>query len=378
MNMEKIVLSSCPEWIEAEDGAGTERTERTEKKVPRFRMVANTGGPMQLGGFPKPVIVELAGVVFKQSIPIRLNHQANQGIGHTERIKVENGQLVAEGIISRENIWSSEVVKSGKLGFPWQASIGGSVLDAEDVPAGQVVIANGQSVKGPCIVVRKMELKEISFVDNGADEHTKAEVTAERKVSCMDETKENENELKEQIAALQNEMKLLALRASRPSVPVQASSEPEAGRVLEASFLMNCGMAGKELEAAGFNQNTINAASEHSNRGESIQSVIRRYSDDNSGRFTDGTIRAAFQRSSVQASGGVAVGGYSTVSLPGIFSNVANKLLEKGYLDFPDPTSELSKDISVNDFKETSMYTPPYGRRDRALCPRRGTGTYRP
>ena len=54
------------------------------KDLPRFRMVAYTGGLMQLAGFPHPVVVDLAGLeIPSQNLPVRLDHERRQGVGHT-------------------------------------------------------------------------------------------------------------------------------------------------------------------------------------------------------------------------------------------------------------------------------------------------------
>ena len=43
-----------------------------EKELPRFRMVAYSGGPMQIAGFSHPVVVDLAGLdIPSQNLPIR-------------------------------------------------------------------------------------------------------------------------------------------------------------------------------------------------------------------------------------------------------------------------------------------------------------------
>ena len=164
----------CPLTVEAADGP--------DKQMPRFRMVAYTGGVMRIAGFPHPVVVDLEGLAIdRQDIPVRLDHNPRQGVGHTQRVVIENGQVVAEGLVSRDTSWARDVAKSGVNGFPWQASIGAAVVDAEFIPNGQHVTVNGRTFDGPLHVVRKAILKEISFVDSGADTATSARIAANSK-----------------------------------------------------------------------------------------------------------------------------------------------------------------------------------------------------
>ena len=68
------------------------------ESLPRFRMVAYSGGLMHIAGFPHPVVVDLAGMeIPSQSLPIRLDHERRQGVGHTRRIAIDDGKLVATG-----------------------------------------------------------------------------------------------------------------------------------------------------------------------------------------------------------------------------------------------------------------------------------------
>jgi hypothetical protein len=49
--------------------------------LPRFSMVAYTGGPMRIGGWRYPVIVDLAGLgIPSQNRPIRFGHDAASGV----------------------------------------------------------------------------------------------------------------------------------------------------------------------------------------------------------------------------------------------------------------------------------------------------------
>jgi hypothetical protein len=147
--------------------------------LPRFRMVAYTGGPMRIAGWRYPVVVDLAGLAIpSQNRPIRFGHDATSGVGHTDVIRVDGGQLIATGVVSRDTAAAKEIVVSSKNGFPWQASIGAAVEEFEFVKESQKAIVNGRSFDGPVNVVRKATLGEISFVDLGADGNTSAQVAA--------------------------------------------------------------------------------------------------------------------------------------------------------------------------------------------------------
>jgi hypothetical protein len=160
--------------IEAGADAGADGT----SKLPRFSMVAYTGGPMRIAGWRYPVVVDLAGLsIPSQSRPIRFGHD------------MASGRLVAAGIVSRDTAAAKEIVASARNGFPWQASLGAAVEQFEFVKEDQSVQVNGREFKGPVNVVRKAALGEISFVDLGADGNTTASVAAAAKEkSIMSET----------------------------------------------------------------------------------------------------------------------------------------------------------------------------------------------
>jgi len=149
--------------------------------LPKFRMVAYTGGPMRIAGWRYPVVVDLAGLAIpSQNRPIRFGHNASSagGVGHTDAIRVESGQLIATGVVSRDTAAAKEIVVSSKNGFPWQASIGASVEEFEFIKENQKTSVNGRTFDGPVNVVRKATLGEISFVGLGADGNTSAQVAA--------------------------------------------------------------------------------------------------------------------------------------------------------------------------------------------------------
>ena len=173
--MSDIIAMQCqPQWIAAE------KDDEGKPRLPRFEMTAYTGGQMMVAGFRGPIVVDLDGMqIPAKAIPIRLQHDVSRGIGHTDAVSKDGGQLVASGIVSRRTVDALEVVESGVNGFPWQASIGASADRLEVIKAGQPVSVNGQDFVGPLTVVRESKLSEISFVDLGADGATSATIAAE-------------------------------------------------------------------------------------------------------------------------------------------------------------------------------------------------------
>ena len=176
---EALSLVCEPGAIQIEALADVEASGDGKPRLPRFSMVAYTGGPMRIAGWRYPVIVDLAGMAIPtQNRPIRFGHDMQSGVGHTDAIKIEGGQLLAAGVVSRDTAAAKEIVISARNGFPWQASIGAAVEEFEFIKENQRVMANGREFAGPVNVVRKATLGEISFVDLGADGQTSASVAA--------------------------------------------------------------------------------------------------------------------------------------------------------------------------------------------------------
>jgi len=176
---EALSLLSEPGALVIEAAGDGEAASDGKPRLPRFSMVAYTGGPMRIAGWRYPVIVDLAGLAIpSQSRPIRFGHDMQSGVGHSDAIRVEEGKLVATGVVSRDTTAAKEIVVSARNGFPWQASIGATVEEYEFVKESQKTIVNGREFLGPVNVVRKATLGEISFVDLGADGQTSAQVAA--------------------------------------------------------------------------------------------------------------------------------------------------------------------------------------------------------
>jgi len=396
--------------------------------LPRFSMIAYTGGPMRIAGWRYPVIVDLSGLSIPlQARPIRLQHDENKGVGHTDSIRVEGGKLLASGVISRDTADAKEVVTSSRNGFPWQASIGASVDVSEFVKENKSVLVNGQTHHGPVNVVRRATLGEISFVDLGADGNTSAiaatkagentsmskdatettdtttnaegteapkaeakatggtdaaappitaaattnapaDPVAEIRASAAAEVKRIADvrakcgDKHADIAAKAiaegwdaNKTELEVLRASRPEAPaVHSPDNATSTAILEAACLMSGGIAGNSLLDSHGKQ-AVEAASKKYKGSLGLQELLLEaaWANGYTGRtFRDSraVLRYAFAGSSIQAQG------YSTISIGGILSNVANKFLLEGFFSVERSWREICAIRNVTDFKTVTSY----------------------
>ncbi len=386
---QKLIFACAPKWIEA-----AAEVDGKPAGLPRFSMTAYTGGPMRLSGWRYPVILELSGLsIPSPNRPIRMGHDAAQGVGHTDAITIENGQLVAGGVVSRDTGAAKEVIISSRNGFPWQASIGASVEDAEFIREGQKAVVNGREWSGPLNIVRKATLGEISFVDLGADGETsarvaanategeinpdteaqvieqettevKTDIAAQMRAEAAAETeriagvrricagKHDEIEVKairEGWSAMQCELHVL--RADRPKTPdiMQRSEAPVTGLVLEAA----CVLAEKlNQPEKHYDAEVLDCASRRF-RGMGLQELFLEAAWANgytgrSFRASREVMRFAFGRD-VKA-------GLSTVDIGGILSNVANKFLLDGFYAVERTWRNICAIRNVPDFKTITSY----------------------
>jgi hypothetical protein len=418
MNMPAPTLESIPKHLDllcqADVTIEASEPQGQGESVPRFAMLAYSGGPMRVEGWKFPVVVDLHGLAIpSQRRPVRFGHSMFAGVGHTERIAVEDGRLMAEGIVSRDTAAAREVVTSGKRGFPWQASIGARVVDAQFVKAGGSAVVNGRSIDGPVYVARKTVLGEISFVDLGADGNTAATIAASQEGNSMDETQVTSQTAATEgsaehpaveaagteagsIAATQpvdavaeiraqalaetqrigsirrickgshadiearaigegwttDKCELEVLRASRPKAPaLHVVDHSLSGRILEAACFMTGKLTGVEEI---YDDQTLEAASKRFRGDMGLQELLLEaaWANGYTGRnFRDSraVLRFAFGHD-IQAAG------LSTIDIGGILSNVSNKFLLEGFFSVERTWRNICAVRNVSDFKTVTSY----------------------
>ncbi|MCC5786892.1 MAG: Mu-like prophage major head subunit gpT family protein [Phycisphaerales bacterium] len=384
--------------FEIEGAGGGEGAGGAAAPLPRFRMVAYSGGPMKVAGWRHPVVIDLAGLAIPSpSRPIRFGHDATAGVGHTDQVSVDEGRLVATGMISRDTPAAREVVVSARNGFPWQASVGASVEGFEFLRENQTATVNGREVAGPLNIVRKSTLGEISFVDLGADGSTSATIAAGGSSPQSPDLSPQEtgaggpaSEASSAVAAMRAQVaaeseriaavrrlcagqhaeiearairdgwdatrtELEVLRASRPKAPaIHAPAAPAMNqRVLEAACVLSGRLSSPERHCA---EQDLEAATRAFGQSIGLQELLLHaaWANGYTGRtFRDwhGVMDAAFGRPphGIDASN-------STLSIGGILSNVANKFLLEGFFSVERTWRNITAVRSVTDFKAVTSY----------------------
>lgn len=365
--------------------------------MPEFTLVAYTGGKARPKDFPCPVVVDLQGIdIPVQKIPVRFEHKSYQGVGHTDKIVVVGNEVLAGGVVSRDTSWARDVAQSAKNGFPWQASMGGPIHQTEYVPFGQKCTVNGREFEGELYIIRKMTLKEISFVDLGADENTSAIIEAQLEEKDNFEMTNNSETKTEQkpestpgvmqkpqidtvqmmvefqqrmvidqrrIAAIEkiggNKFPDLEAKAIEDGWAVekfhaefQSKTMPNATKIYVTGTHQNQGgLKSTALEAIALATSGSSSAFLESQYDEKTLEQIDKFRGIGVQEFCELACGGQYLPKYRRDSRGWLEAAFSSASLPGILSNVANKVLLEGFLTMDDTWKKIVKTASVNNFQ---------------------------
>jgi hypothetical protein len=145
------------------------------------------------------------------------------------------------------------------------------------------------------------------------------------------------------------------IRADRPAGPaIHASRSEMNGSVIEAAMCQALRISGHEKE---FDDKTLQAAHSQYKGRVGLQQVIIQAAAANGAPISIGTrIHAGNIREILKFAMSDIHAAMSTVSLPGILSNVANKEILMGYMNTDQVWREISDVKTVNDFKTVTSY----------------------
>lgn len=355
----------------------------------RFSMEAYSGGTLRQPWSPDPIVIDLAGMQFKQVIPVVVDHtyQFECVLGQTSSVRADAGALLIDGEILAATEVAATIGQLASAGYECQASVGADVHAVQRVAQGDTVTVNGRTFQGPVRIVTSSTLREVSFVVLGADAETRVRVAAmQQEKSMADENYsppadaptgptgqagvenppnqetpmsqsargpvDNSGErivaaldrLEQRLAKVENSHGADGVRASRPSSPPVGGqafhAEPQ---VIEAALAMQAGL--KSLERV-YDERTLEAA--HAKRRDvSLSDVFvqaaRANGYDGTSKVNDSSlpviIRAAF----------------ASHQIADLLSNLANKFLLNGFNAVDAAWQRISAVRSVNDFKVINL-----------------------
>lgn len=362
------------------------------EKQPTFRLVANTGKqPMQLEGFFDPVVIDLEGARFaKDATPVIADHDTSKRIGHTttQEIVPQRG-IFATGIVSSASEAAQAFVKDSRSGFPFEASVGASVLQANHLEIGANAIVNGTEFTGPLIIARQVLIREISVTVLGGDLDTSAIAANSQSMEFSSMSQSQSLQTQRQNLAVEEErvdgiraaasdfrfasirqvalpngeklplmlakskaiaegmsvsdFELALFRSARDIIPEDApgvvlnAAESRGTQVLECALAKHVNLPSVEKE---YGEQVLEAAEK---LGATSLYDIAKLTAKSVGfqgdwRSKDQVLRAAF----------------SSGSLGTLLSNIATKQLEDAYRAFPSAAKIVAKKLSAENFKENT------------------------
>lgn len=378
---ESLSIHAGMQWIAAAKADGGPK---------RFSMEAYSGGTIRQPWSPDPIVIDLAGMQFKQVLPVVVDHtyQFECVLGQTSAVRADAGALLIDGELLAATEVAVTIAQLASAGYECQASVGCDVHAVQRVAQGDSVTVNGRTFQGPVRVVTSSTLREVSFVVLGADAETRVRVAAKlpQEMSMADESYsppadaptgptgqagvENPpnqetpmsqsargpvdihgdrivaalDRLEQRLAKVETSHGADGVRASRPSSPpVGGAAFGAEPKVIEAALAMQAGL--KSLEQS-YDERTLEAA--HAKRRDvSLSDVFvqaaRANGYDGTSKVSDSSlpviIRAAF----------------ASHQIADLLSNLANKFLLNGFNAVDSAWQRIAAVRSVNDFKVINL-----------------------
>ena len=376
----------------------------------KVKGLAYSGGKMRLFGWSRPVVVDLSGMNIHGDVPLLTDHtNFTEGrIGLVTATLTESGLEIAGEIVAGGDA-AENIVTQGKAGADWQLSIGAEVEAAELVQEGKRVV-NGIEHEAPFYHVTKSTLREVSVVAVGADKATHMKVTASLQLkgnSIMEKEVIGNGELgtgngeakpaatveaamptapaaepvdvkavaaeavkveRERVAMIKavcngefaeieaqaiaegwdknqvNEAVLAAFRKKQPVADVNITIKKDKSmnaKHIEAALSLRAGIDGDSL-AKSMGEEAVEAAAKDADMP--LAGILAECM-----KLEGMSVPRSFDNAAIKAA-------FSTVSLPGILSNVAQKKLLQAYQAQPIIATKLCTTADLSDFKENQRY----------------------
>lgn len=156
--------------------------------LPKFSLSAYNGGPMKLGGYYYPVVIDGTGVRFAANpLPIYAGGHPSENATPEELMEClagmgicacSNGRITATGDITGKTKTIESMLTHVRNGVKFQNSVHGRPVEMTFIRAGETAIVNGQTITGPASVARQSVIDHIAILPLGADTSTTAHIAA--------------------------------------------------------------------------------------------------------------------------------------------------------------------------------------------------------
>lgn len=420
MNKNEMIRFEAPIHIHAQ--AENDKDEKGLLKPATFQMQVYNGDKMNVNRWSSPVVIDLTGLrVDTQQIPILIQHYSGvEGVaGQSSEVRISDAGVQTKGELYRTDEAVNKIVLKALQGYKWQASIGVMPESIEEVQSGANIKINGREFTGPIDVIRTGVLRENSIVVFGANTNEtavqiaakeKEKIETENKTKTIEEIEEMSKENKENVQAVEPEKTAPVVQAVAPETKtidavakMREDASREYERIAKISSLEATSKEAVELKAKAIKDGTtvesaelsilkadrpaapgvfIQAEKNVNAKVLEAQSLLRfapkfrsqiekKYdvqtleAADSLGHLSlKGLIQACLQMEgkfapSINANPNEWVqAGFSTTSLSGILSNIANKMMELPFATSPDFTSILKifRERNLSDLKTHTMY----------------------
>lgn len=358
----------------------------------KMTITAYNGGLMNVG-WGLPVGIDLAGLKWRDdnAVPVLCLHETHSIdaiCGQATKVSHDGRTLTIEADFMPVSEDAKKVHELAKAGFRFQASVGVSPSDVLFVGKKESYNLNGAEVKGECYIVRAGTLNEVSIVPLGADGSTETAISAaanqgkegvmpeeknkpvegaqpdaatveaaqtaerERVASLISACKGHEDIMeqavkegwtaeKAELACLRAEKaaaekeKVEAARPGAPAIIDLKASAPKDAKTVTAAACMGAAMSDRAVEAA-FKGVDLDAA--HDLKVSRLSDVFAAfditYRPGNDAEMSK-ALKAAF----------------SSADIPNVLSNIAHKFVLAGFGAVGEGWREISRPVSVTDFK---------------------------
>lgn len=154
--------------------SSTTTLSKTESGLAKLSFEGYSGAPVDLSdyGLQHPMIYDLAGIKFKNKIPILAEHW--RPIGHTTNITKTENSLSGEGLASYPGEARDQIIEALNNDFPFEASMGLRAMRSSItlLAEKEKKTINGRTVEGPMYVANSAVLREMTITLMGRDSNT--------------------------------------------------------------------------------------------------------------------------------------------------------------------------------------------------------------